>query len=95
MTSAIEQVTMNGVNLKSLGLSKIPIDDDYDLSSEDGILKEYKRLSIQLKQLQILRKRTIDQIQKLKQDKIDITNDMQKFANLQVSFKCIVLSSQF
>lgn len=77
---------MNGVNLKSLGLS---LDDGNDLSSEDGMLKEYKRLSIQLKQLQILRKRTIDQIQNLNQDKIDITNDMQKFANLQVGFESL------
>lgn len=80
---------MNGVNLKSLGLSKTSMENGIDLSSEDGILKEYKRLSIQLKQLQILRKRTIDQIQNLKQEKINITNDTQKFANLQVGFKCI------
>lgn len=79
---------MNGVNLKTLGLSKTPMDDGNDLSSEGGMLKEYKRLSIQLKQLQILRKRTIDQIQNLNQEKIDITNDTQKFSNLQVGFKC-------
>lgn len=76
-------MTMNGMNLKSLGLSKP------DLSSEDGMLKEYKRLSIQLKQLQILRKRTSDQIQNLKQEKHYIANDTLKFANLQVGLKCI------
>lgn len=91
ITSAIEQVTINGVNLKSLGLSKTGLDDSNDLSSEDGMLKEYKRLSIQLKQLQILKKRTIDQIESFKQEKIELTNDIKKFGNLHVS----LLSERF
>lgn len=89
ITSAIEQVTMNGVNLKSLGISKSALDDNNDLTSENGMLKEYKRLSIILKQLQILKKRTADQIENAKKEEIELQEDIQKYANLNVRFRCI------
>lgn len=85
ITSAIEQITMNGINLKTLGISKAALDDNNDLTSEDGMLKEYKRLSIQLKQLQILKRRTADQIQNLSKELLQLNEDIDKFGNLTVS----------
>lgn len=80
---------MNGINLKSLGISKISaLNENNDLNSEDGIVKEYKRLSIQLKQLQILKKRTSDQIQSLRQEDIETKDLIQKYGNLEVKY-CI------
>lgn len=77
---------MKGINLKSLGISKSALDDNNDLSSEDGMLKEYKRLSIQLKQLQILKRRTADQIQNMSKELLQLKEDIEKFGNLNVSF---------
>lgn len=85
ITSAIEQVTMNGVNLKTLGLSKAAVDDSNDLTSEHGMLKEYKRLMVILKQLQILKKRTHDQIETSKKDEIELQQEIDKYTNLNVS----------
>lgn len=76
---------MNGINLKTLGLSKTALDDNNDLTSEDGMLKEYKRLSIHLKQLQILKKRTADQVQGYSQESMELNTDIEKFGNLHVS----------
>lgn len=86
ITSALEQVTMHGINLKTLGISKVAIlSEKNDLSSEDGLVKEYKRLSVQLKQLQILEKRYTDTIENLQKDEITIVDDINKFTNLDVS----------
>lgn len=86
ITSALEQVTMHGINLKTLGISKVAIlSEKNDLSSEDGLVKEYKRLSVQLKQLQILEKRYTDTIENLQKDEITIVDDINKFSNLDVS----------
>lgn len=65
--------------------SKI-LDEKNDLSSHDGLLKEYKKLSIQLKQLQILEKRTRTQFDNLKNEEIQILDEIDKFNNLEVSF---------
>lgn len=79
---------MNGVNLKSLGISKVAsLNENNDLSSDDGVLKEYKRLSIQLKQLQILKKRTADQIKQLQQEEIETKDALEKYGNLDVILK--------
>lgn len=85
ITSAIEQVTMNGVNLKTLGLSKAAVDDSNDLTSEHGMVKEYKRLLVILKQLQILKKRTADQIETAKKDELELHQEIDKYSNLNVS----------
>lgn len=78
---------MHGINLKTLGISKVAIlNEKNDLSSEDGLVKEYKRLSVQLKQLQILEKRYTDTIQALQKDEITIADDINKYANLDVSY---------
>lgn len=84
ITSALEQVTMNGINLRSLNINKIPnLSEKNDLSSEDGLVKEYKRLSIQLKQLQILEKRYTDQLEQHQTDEDELTKNMRKFSNLE------------
>lgn len=85
ITSAIEQVTMHGINLKSLGLSKAALDENHDLSSENGMLKEYKRLLVILKQLQLLKKRTTDQIASSKKEELELQEEIQKYANLNVN----------
>lgn len=75
---------MNGVNLKTLGLSKAAIDDSNDLTSEYGMLKEYKRLLVVLKQLQIIKKRTSNQIETTKKNEIDLLQEIEKYSNLNV-----------
>lgn len=86
ITSALEQVTMHGINLKTLGISKVAnLSEKNDLSSEDGLVKEYKRLSVQLKQLQILEKRYTDTLATLQKDDLTIADDINKFSNLDVS----------
>lgn len=84
ITSVIEQVTMNGVNLKTLGIPKAALDDNNDLTSENGMLKEYKRLLVVLKQLQILKKRTIDQTDNVKKEMIELEQEIGKYSNLNV-----------
>lgn len=85
ITSAIEQVTMNGINLKTLGLSKAALDDSNDLTSQHGMIKEYKRLLVILKQLQILKKRTTDQIESTKKETLELQQEIEKYTNLNVS----------
>lgn len=86
ITSALEQVTMHGINLKTLGITKVAtLSEKNDLSSEDGLVKEYKRLSVQLKQLQILEKRYTDTMETLRKDEITVADDIKKFSNLDVS----------
>lgn len=77
---------MNGINLKTLGLSKAAVDDSNDLTSEHGMVKEYKRLLVILKQLQILKKRTIDQIETAKRNELELLQDIGKYSNLNVSY---------
>lgn len=75
---------MNGVNLKTLGIPKAALDDNNDLTSENGMLKEYKRLLVVLKQLQILKKRTIDQTDNAKREIIELEQEIEKYSNLHV-----------
>lgn len=93
ITSAIEQMTMQGINLKSLDISKAAIlNEKNDLMSEEGLLKEYKRLSIQLKQLQIIEKRSHTQIDSMKREEITIHDAIEKYNNLEVNcFKRIFI----
>lgn len=78
---------MNGVNLKTLGIPKAALDDNNDLTSENGMLKEYKRLLVVLKQLQILKKRTIDQTDNAKKEIIELESEIEKYSNLHVKKK--------
>lgn len=86
ITYAIEQITLQGINLKNYGITKSSIlNEKNDLSSHDGLLKEYKKLSIQLKQLQILEKRTKDQRNELNDEEVLVNAEIEKFSNLDVS----------
>lgn len=86
ITYAIEQITLQGINLKNYGITKSSIiNEKNDLSSHDGLLKEYKKLSIQLKQLQILEKRTKDQLSELNKEEVLVNQEIIKFSNLDVS----------
>lgn len=53
-----------------------------DLNSHGGLLKEYGKLQIQLKQLKILEKRMIKQLDELRQEENDLLSNIQKFNNL-------------
>lgn len=86
ITSAIEQMTMQGINPKTLDISKSTIfNEKNDLSSEAGLLNEYKRLSVQSKQLQIIEKRAATQMETLKREEMSMSNDIDKFLNLEAS----------
>ncbi|XP_055691206.1 intraflagellar transport protein 74 homolog [Lutzomyia longipalpis] len=81
---AIEQMTLQGINLR--GLARDGRGDIFgernDLTSQGGLLKEYKKLSIQLRQLQILEKRTQDQHGALKKEEMELSEEISKFSNL-------------
>lgn len=81
---AIEQMTLQGMNLKNVNLEK------NDLSSQNGLLKEYKKLSIQLKQLQILEKKHSTQLEQLTAEERTIVDEIQKYSQLDVSCGCLV-----
>lgn len=93
----IEQVTMNnsGVNLKALGIPKTALDEKTDMTSENGMLKEYKRLSVVLKQLQILKKRTADQIENTKEEELELQRGIEKYTNINVSESWIHNANSF
>lgn len=67
------------MNLKNVNLEK------NDLSSQNGLLKEYKKLSIQLKQLQILEKKHSTQLEQLKAEERSLVDEIQKNSQLDVS----------
>lgn len=71
--------------MKSYGITRSSIDENNDLSSHDGLLREYKKLNIQLKQLQILEKRTKDQLATLQEDNVKIAEEIQLYSNLEVN----------
>lgn len=81
----IEQITLQGVNTKFFSGAKINssvFNEKNDLNSHNGLLKEYSKLQIQLKQLKILEKRMKKQLDELHQDERDLLRDIQKFNNL-------------
>lgn len=73
-------MTLQGMNLKNINLEK------NDLSSQQGLLKEYKKLSIQLKQLQILEKKNASQLEQAKAEEQTLLEEMQKYSQLDVSY---------
>ncbi|KAL9705728.1 hypothetical protein quinque_009246 [Culex quinquefasciatus] len=86
ITFAIEQITLQGINMKTLGSERLEsagFTAKNDLNSHSGLIKEYKKLGIQLKQLQILEKRTIGQLSELRQEETEALGNIQKFSNLE------------
>ncbi|XP_055536031.1 intraflagellar transport protein 74 homolog isoform X1 [Wyeomyia smithii] len=86
ITYAIEQITLQGINMESLGSDRLEssgFTSKNDLNSHAGLIKEYKKLGIQLKQLQILEKRTVGQLNGLREEESDALNNIHKYTNLE------------
>lgn len=93
ITFAVEQITLQGINTKSMTnpiRMNSAMSEKNDLSSQNGLLKEYNKLSIQLKQLKILEKRIQKQLANVRQEEGDLLNDIRKFRNLEVSIRKIL-----
>lgn len=89
---AIEQITLQGMNMSNLpGMgnksSELLNSDNNDLNSQSGMVKEYKKQSMHLKQLQIMEKRTSKQVNDLRKEETEILHEIKKFSNLDVSDK--------
>lgn len=83
----IEQITLQGVNTKfssNLKLNSSAFNEKNDLNSHSGLLKEYGKLQIQLKQLNILEKRMKKQLDELRQDENNLMSNIEKFNSLDV-----------
>lgn len=81
----IEQITLQGINTKfssNLKINSSVFSEKNDLNSHGGLLKEYSKLQIQLKQLKILEKRMAKQLDELHQDENGLLSNIQKFNNL-------------
>lgn len=87
ITFMIEQITLQGINTKfssNVKLNSSAFNEKNDLNSHGGLLKEYGKLQIQLKQLNILEKRMKKQLSELHQNENDLLQNIQKFNNLDV-----------
>ncbi|ETN65728.1 coiled-coil domain containing 2 [Anopheles darlingi] len=87
ITYAIEQITLQGINMKNLNEDKLDgsgFISKNDLNSHSGLIKEYKKLGIHLKQLQILENRTLQQVNTLRQEETDVLSSIQRYSNLEV-----------
>lgn len=58
------------------------LDDENSRDSRDGLVKEYEKLQIKLKQLKILEKRITNQLHDLSNEQSTLLNDIQRFNNL-------------
>lgn len=72
---------MQGINLKQFGIQPDGGEKN-DLGSQDGLAREYKRLSVQLQQLQLLERRTGAQLAELRQQEEQSRTDAQRFGNV-------------
>lgn len=79
---AIEQMSLQGMN--SINMGKNSLSETNDLSSQSGLVKEYQKLSIQLKQLQVMEKRTSKQVMDLRREETETLGEIQKFSSLEV-----------
>ena len=57
-------------------------ENPHNLNSQEGLVKEYQKLQIQLKQLKILEKRIKKQLDDLKDTEQYISSDIRKYSNL-------------
>lgn len=81
----IEQITLQGINTKfssNVKINSSHYSEKNDLNSHGGLLKEYSKLQIQLKQLKILEKRMKKQLDELHQDESNLLQNIQRFNNL-------------
>lgn len=81
----IEHITLQGINSKfnTTTSTKLSLNSEkFDLSTQDGLLREYGKLQIQLKQLKLLEKRMGKQLSDLRTDESNFLRNIQKFNNL-------------
>lgn len=81
----IEHITLQGINSKfnTTTSTKLNLNSEkFDLSTQDGLLREYGKLQIQLKQLKLLEKRMGKQLSELRTDESNFLRNIQKFNNL-------------
>jgi intraflagellar transport protein 74 len=84
ITFLIEQITLQGVNTKFNGnFNSSVFSEKNDLNSHGGLINEYGKLQIQLKQLNFLEKRMVKQLSDLHQEESKLLRDIQKFNNLE------------
>lgn len=57
-------------------------ENSHNLNSQEGLVKEYRKLQIQLKQLKILEKRIKKQLDDLKDTEGNLLEDIRKYSNL-------------
>lgn len=89
-----QQITLQGVNSKMKVDSSL-FNEKNDLSSQTGLLKEYSKLGVKLKQLKILEKRIQKQLLELKQNENNLLQDIQKYSSLDVSIVILYLHRNF
>lgn len=85
ITFMIEHITLQGINSKfnTTTSTKLSLNSEkFDLSTQDGLLREYGKLQIQLKQLKLLEKRMGKQLSDLRTDESNFLRNIQKFNNL-------------
>jgi hypothetical protein len=58
----IEHITLQGMNTR-FNTGDVAFNEKNDLNTQDGLLKEYGKLQIQLKQLKLLEKRMKKQLE--------------------------------
>lgn len=87
ITFMIEQITLQGINTKfssNLKINSAVFTEKNDLNSHGGLLKEYSKLQIQLKQLSILEKRMKKQLDELRADENNLMSNIEKYNNLDM-----------
>lgn len=87
ITFMIEQITLQGINTKfssNLKINSAAFTEKNDLNSHGGLLKEYSKLQIQLKQLSILEKRMKKQLDELRSDENNLLSNIEKYNNLDM-----------
>lgn len=85
ITFAIEQITLQGMSSKIDGNTRISASllEENSPNSHDGLVKEYEKLQIKLKQLKFLEKRIISQLDQLSGEENSILSDIERFNNLE------------
>ena len=85
ITFAIEQITLQGMSSKIDGNTRISASllDENSHSSHEGLVKEYEKLQIKLKQLKILEKRIKSQSDDLATQENSLLSDIQRYNNLE------------
>lgn len=66
------------MNLKNI------VKENNDLSSHNGLVMEYKRLSIQLKQLQYMENKNSTQLEQLNREQQTLLDNIQTYFDLEV-----------